>query len=66
MTKLSLGSKTVYNSGAPGWLGWLSIRLLVLAQVMISAVPEFKPRIRSTLAVQTLLGILSICPSPGS
>ena len=31
--------------GVPGWLSWLSIQLLVLAQVVISQVHEFKPRV---------------------
>ena len=36
----------VKSDGAPGWLSWLSIQLLVSAQVMISQFCEFEPSIR--------------------
>ena len=54
--------------GAPGWLSWLNIRLLVLAQVMISVFVGSSPVSGSVLTVRNLLGILSpslcLCPSP--
>ena len=54
--------------GAPGWLSRLSVRLLVLAQVVISWFTSSSPALASALAVQSLLGILSLslCPSPAS
>ena len=42
--------------GAPGWLSWLSIHLLILAQVMIS-VCGIEPHMG--LCAQNLLGIFS-------
>ena len=43
---LKLGLKNEGNFGVPGWHSRLSIRLLVLAQVMISRVHEFELRVR--------------------
>ena len=45
--------------GAPGWLSQLSVRLLILAQVMISQFLSSSPTLGSMLTVQSLLGILS-------
>ena len=50
--------------GAPGWFSGLSLQLLISAQVMISGFVSSSPASDSTLAVQSLLGILSLCPSP--
>ena len=50
--------------GAPGWLSHLHIRLLVSAQVVISWFVSWSPASGSVLTVQSLLGILSLCPSP--
>ena len=51
-----------------GWLSWLSDRLLVLAQAMISWFMSSNPVLGSVLTEQSLLGILSLslslCPSP--
>ena len=53
--------------GAPGWLSWLSVPLLISAQVMIS-VHGIEPYVGgSALLVWSLLRILfslSLCPSP--
>ena len=43
--------------GAPGWLSWLRLGLLVLAQVMISLFVRSSPASGSTLTAQSLLGI---------
>ena len=45
---------------APGWLSWLSVQLLVLAQVMISRFMSSSPVSGSLLSVQSPLCIL--CP----
>ena len=49
-------------------LSWLSLRLLVSAQVMISWSVSSSPALGSRLTVQSLFGILSFslspCPSP--
>ena len=45
--------------GVPGWLSWLSIWLLISAQVMISWFVSSSPKTGSALTVQSLLGILS-------
>ena len=45
--------------GAPGWLSWLSVQLLVLAQVVISRFVSSSPTLGSMLTAQSLLGILS-------
>ena len=54
--------------GAPGWLGQLSIRLLISAQVMISRFLGSNPATGPTLAACSVLRILSLhlslCPSP--
>ena len=49
--------------GAPGWLSPLSIQLLISAQVRISQFMSSSPALGSVLAVQSLLGILSL-PAP--
>ena len=46
--------------GTPGWLSWLSIRLLISAQVMISWLLRSSPVWGSALTLQSLLGILSL------
>ena len=46
-------------SKVPGWLIRLSIGLLFSAQVMILWFSSLSPKLGSTLAVQSLLGILS-------
>ena len=48
--------------GAPGWLSWLSIRLLIWAQVMISRSWDRAPRWTPSRA-WSLLGILSFSPA---
>ena len=45
--------------GAPGWLSWLSIRLFVLAQVIISLFMSSSPTLSSELTVWSRIGILS-------
>ena len=47
-------------SEAPEWFSWLSIQLLVSAQVMISWFVGSSPTLGSALVVQSLLGILSL------
>ena len=49
--------------GAPGWLSWLSVWLLISAQVMISGSWDRAPH-RALPWAWTLLGILSLPPSP--
>ena len=44
--------------GSPGWLSWLSVQLLVLAQVKISQFVGSSLASGSVLASQSLLGIL--------
>ena len=46
--------------GAPGWLSWLRVRLLVWAQGMISRFVRLSPMSGSVLTVQSLLGILCL------
>ena len=41
----------------PGWLSWLCVQLLILAQVMISWFMGLSP---ASLTVQSLLGIFSL------
>ena len=48
------------KSGAPGWLSGLSVELLASAQVVISWFVSSSPALGSALAVQNLLGILSL------
>ena len=48
------------GGGAPGWLSWLSIRLLVSAQVMISWFMRSSPTSGSALTAWNLPGILSL------
>ena len=54
--------------GAPAELSWLSIRLLILAQVMISWFVGSSPKSGSVLTARSLLEILSLslCPYPVS
>ena len=47
------------GSGVPGWPSWLSICLLIPAQVMISWFLRLSPVLGSALTVWNLLGILS-------
>ena len=51
------------NWGEPGELSQLRVRLLVLAQVMISQFVGSSPTWGSVLSKQSLLGILSLSPS---
>ena len=44
----------------PGWLNPLSVRFLVLAQVVISRLVGPSPVLGSALMVPSLLGILSL------
>ena len=60
----SVGLLTIFSqespgTGAPEWLSWLSIWLLVAAQVMVSQFVGLSPTLGSVLAVWSLLGILS-------
>ena len=52
--------KIILDTGAPGWLSQLSIRLLITDQVMISWFMSLSSMSGSELAVQSLLGILSL------
>ena len=56
--------KPVITWGAPGWLSWLSTRLLVTTQVVISRVVRSSPSSGSTLSRRTCLKTLSLFPSP--
>ena len=47
------------NLGAPEWLRWFSIQLLISAQVMVSQFMSLSPVSGSMLTGQSLLGILS-------
>ena len=49
--------------GAPGWLSWLSIQLLISVQVMISPSWDGAPGCALCWA-WSLLKILFLCPSP--
>ena len=44
----------------PGWLSWLSVQLLLLAQVMISRIVGLSPVLGSQLTAWSMLGILSL------
>ena len=46
--------------GVPGWLSRLNIRLLILAQVIISQFMKSSPASGSVLTVQSLIGILCL------
>ena len=48
------------KTGVPGWLSQLSVRLLILAQVMISRFVGWSPVSVSVLTAQSLLGSLSL------
>ena len=59
--------KVKLKTGASGWLGWLSIQLLISAQVVISPFVGLSPASGSTLTGHSLLKILSLpslSPSP--
>ena len=49
-----------FYGGAPGWLNWLSVHLLISAQVMISKFVSSSPASGSVLAVWSLLKSLSL------
>ena len=55
--------KKMHRIGAPGWLSWFSIRLLILARVMISQFVGLSPMSGSVLSMWSLLGILCL-PAP--
>ena len=46
--------------GSPRWLSWLSVRLLILAQIMISQFVSSSPTLVFVLIAQSLLGILCL------
>ena len=48
------------NIEAPGLLSWLSVRLLISAQVMIPQFMRSNPALGCALAAWSLLGILSL------
>ena len=54
------------KEGNPGWLSWLSIRLLISSEVMISQFVGLSPMLDSVLTGWGLLRILSLsfCLSP--
>ena len=54
------------SKGPPGWLSWLSVRLLILAQVMILQLVRSSPVLGSALGIPSLsLSLsLSLCHSP--
>ena len=54
----SLKKKFIFR--ALGWLTWLSVRLLILAQIMISCFMCSIPVLGSVLKVQSPLGILTL------
>ena len=56
----SLLSLKDYCPGAPGWLSWLSVQILVSARIMISWLMSLSPASGSALTVWSLLGILSL------
>ena len=47
-------------SRAPGWLSWLSVQILIFAQVMISWFMRWNLESGSVQTAQSLLGILSL------
>ena len=49
--------------GLPGWLSQLRVQLLISAQVMISWYVGWSLVLGSVLTSQSLLGVLSLCPS---
>ena len=49
-----------WDSGTPGWLSWVSIWLLVLAQVTISQFVKSSPASGFVLTAWSLLAILSL------
>ena len=62
-------NKKIQKGGAPWWLSQLSIRLLILAQVMLLTFGFLRlgPASSSMLTARNLLGdslSLSLCPSP--
>ena len=54
--------------GVPGWLSWLSVQLLISAQVTVSWFVGLSPALGSALTTRNLLGFsfssLSLCPFP--
>ena len=56
--------KSIRTSRTPGWLSWLSVRFLVSAQVTISGSWDPALPSRASHSAQSLLEILSLCPSP--
>ena len=55
------------TTGAPGWLSWLIVRLLILTQVMISLFVSSNPASSSVLTAGSPLGFslsFSPCPAP--
>ena len=50
----------IKRPGEPGWLGWLSLWLFILAQVMILRIVRLSPALGSVLTAWRLLGILSL------
>ena len=58
----SIFKKYIHAVWEPGWLSWLSIRLLVLSQVMISQLIHGAPW-WGLYWVWSLRGILSLAPS---
>ena len=58
-----LKSSETLDLGAAGWLSWLSVQLLVSAQVMSSRFVSSSPTSDSVLTALNLLGILFPCPS---
>ena len=50
--------------GVPGWIRWLSIQLLISAQVVISWFMGLSPTLGSVLTVQSLVEIFPLSVSP--
>ena len=58
---LLLSSRNYFKTfGVPGWLSWLSVQLLVLAQVVISWIVSSSLTSVSLLTAWSLLDILSL------
>ena len=56
LLSMRLDLKNANRTGAPGWHSWLSVRLLISAQVMSSRFVSSSP----SLSAQSLFGILSL------
>ena len=52
--------KNLLSHGAPGWLSWLSVWLLIWAQVMISGVVRWSPAAGYTLSRESTWDSLSL------